>query len=223
MTRRPDDSRTASFVAENVPLSPGDKPKIYLAGPEVFLRKPKKIGAAKVAICARHGLEGRFPLDVEVDLAGLSLEEQGLAIFRANEALLADCDALIANMTPFRGPSMDVGTAYEIGFMRGLKRPVFGYTNSDALFFERTSKFLSGRLARRKGSDPSMPFEDEDQMALEQFGLGDNLMLDAAIRESGTDVVRMKAKRRARYADLAAFEACVGEAAEILLAARRGR
>ena len=82
-----------------IPKSP-DRPRIYLAGPEVFLRKPLKIGAAKVAICAVHGLEGRFPLDAEIDLAGLSLEAQGLAIFRANERLLEDCDALIANMTP---------------------------------------------------------------------------------------------------------------------------
>ena len=38
-------------------------------------------------------------------------------------------DLVIANMTPFRGPSMDVGTAVELGysFARGL--PVFGYTN----------------------------------------------------------------------------------------------
>lgn len=193
------------------------RPKIYLAGPEVFLRQPREIGARKVAVCARHGLEGRFPLDAEIDLAGLSLREQGLAIFRANEALIAACDALIANLTPFRGPGMDAGTAYEIGFMRGLGRPVFGYTNADALFFERTRDFLGDRLVPRPG-DPAAAFEDEHQMALEQFGLVDNLMIDAAIIESGGAVIRKAAEPAGRYTDLAAFEACVAQAAAALIA-----
>ena len=31
------------------------------------------------------------------------------------------CDAMIVNLTPFRGPSADVGSAYEMGFMRGAR------------------------------------------------------------------------------------------------------
>ena len=28
-------------------------------------------------------------------------------------------DAIIANLTPFRGPSADAGTVYELGYMAG--------------------------------------------------------------------------------------------------------
>jgi nucleoside 2-deoxyribosyltransferase len=193
-------------------------PKIYLAGPEVFLRDPEEIGRAKVAVCALHGLDGRFPLaaDGSAEQTPLSLEECGYAIFRANEALMRECDALIANLTPLRGPSMDVGTAFEIGFMSGLGRPVFGYTNSHLPLFDRTLKFDRKGFRRRKGAGPGVVFEDTDQLAVEQFGFVDNLMIDGALHESGGVIVARKTKRRDRYTDLSAFEECVAAAAEIL-------
>ena len=43
---------------------------------------------------------------------------------------MRSCDLLIANLTPFRGVSMDSGTAFEVGFMRALGRPVLGYTTA---------------------------------------------------------------------------------------------
>ncbi|MFA7431885.1 MAG: nucleoside 2-deoxyribosyltransferase, partial [Rhodospirillaceae bacterium] len=72
---------------------------VYLAGPEVFLPNAAEIGAAKKAICARHGLTGVFPLDNVLDLSGLSPPEAGRAIFRANVALMRAADAVIANLT----------------------------------------------------------------------------------------------------------------------------
>ena len=51
-------------------------PKIYLAGPEVFLREAVAIGREKVAICAELGLEGLYPLDNALELASLSLIKQ---------------------------------------------------------------------------------------------------------------------------------------------------
>jgi nucleoside 2-deoxyribosyltransferase len=193
-------------------------PKIYLAGPEVFLRDPEEIGRAKCAVCALHGLEGRFPVGAGVndDLGALTLEQRGLMIFRANQALLRECDALIANLTPFRGPSMDVGTAFEIGFVSGLGRPVFGYTNSHLPLFERTLKFDRKGFRRRKGGGPGMVFEDHDQLGVEQFGFVDNLMIDGAIQAAGTQIVVSKTKRRDRYMDLSAFEECVAAAAAFL-------
>ena len=44
------------------------RPKVYLAGPEVFLRNAVETGVAKVEICARYGLEGKYPLDAQLDL-----------------------------------------------------------------------------------------------------------------------------------------------------------
>lgn len=194
-------------------------PKIYLAGPEVFLRDPKEMGDAKIAICHVHGLEGRFPVDIP-ETEGESPQDRGYAIFRANQALMRECDAMIANLTPFRGPGMDVGTAFEIGFMRGLGKLVFGYSNTQLPLFERTLKFDRKGFRRRKGGGPGMAFEDHDQLGVEQFGFIENLMIDGALNECGAQIVCRKTKRRDRYTDLAAFEECVAMAAEMLLAGR---
>lgn len=174
--------------------------RLYLAGPEVFLENALEIGAAKRAICARFGVEGVFPLDAGLDLAGLSPRDAGLAIGRANEDLMRSCDALIANMTPFRGPGMDGGTAYEMGFMRALGRPVFGYTAAAGAYVERAGGVRTdgqGRLRDARG------------WIVEDFGMADNLMMTGAVIASGTEVAVLPSAPSGDIADLAAFERCL--------------
>ena len=192
------------------------RPRVYLAGPEVFLRNAVAAGAAKVEICARHALEGKYPLDAQLDLGELTLAERAYAIARANEGLIDECDAVIANLTPFRGPGADTGTAYEVGYARGRGMPVFGYSNHHLSFFDRIRKFNDKPLKHRPGSEPTMAFEDSDKMGVEQFGLADNLMVIGAIHESGSSIVIGRTKRRDRYTDLIAFEDCVKQAAQLL-------
>ena len=193
------------------------RPKVYLAGPEVFLRNAIAAGAAKVALCDRYGLEGKYPLDAQLDLGDLALAERAYAIARANEGLIGGCDAVIANLTPFRGPGMDTGTAYEVGFMRGKGKPVFGYSNHHLTFFDRVRKFDAKLLKKRAGAEATMAFEDSDRMGVEQFGLNENLMIVSAIHESGGAMVIGRTKRRDRYTDLTAFEECVKQLAGLLL------
>src|SRR5437763_51598 len=88
-------------------------PRIYLAGPDVFLPDATEAGERKKAICAELGLEGVFPLDAEIGAEDGERRELALRISAANEGLIRSCQAVVANMTPFRGPSADVGTAYE--------------------------------------------------------------------------------------------------------------
>ncbi|MDB5566638.1 MAG: nucleoside 2-deoxyribosyltransferase, partial [Tardiphaga sp.] len=80
---------------------------IYLAGPDVFLPDAVAVGRRKVELCARHGLIGLYPLDNAIDLAA---DDASLRIFRGNEAMMNKADAIIANLTPFRGPGADAGT-----------------------------------------------------------------------------------------------------------------
>src|SRR6476620_3924966 len=98
---------------------------IYLAGPEVFLRNAAEIGERKKAICRAHGFECAFPLDAG-PLPDASPTEIGHLIFDRCVAMMDRCDLVVANMTPWRGISMDVGTAVEMGYMHGKGRPVFG-------------------------------------------------------------------------------------------------
>ena len=87
--------------------------RAYLAGTDVFLREAKALAAAKRGLCERYGLTGVSPADTIIDLSGLTKNEAALRIALTNEGLIRDCDIVIANVTPFRGPSADAGT--EIG------------------------------------------------------------------------------------------------------------
>jgi nucleoside 2-deoxyribosyltransferase len=187
--------------------------KVYLAGPEVFMADALAMAARKKAICAAHGLEGVFPVDAHPDPAAEAATERFMGLYLRNEAHIRDSAALIANLTPFRGPSADAGTVFELGFARALGRPVFGYANTTQDFAARSLAFL-GPGARRRADGA---WEDAEGMALEAFGLHDNLMVDGAIRAAGGVLVRRAVPEAERWQDLAAFEECVRAAAAALL------
>ncbi len=182
--------------------------RVYLAGPDVFLPDPLARAAALKSICARHGLVGVSPLDPLPDgdpVAWGGLPE-ALRIARRNEAHIAGCAALVANLTPFRGPSADAGTVFELGFMRALGRPVFGWSNCATPFAARSRAFC-GAAVRADGAGG---WRDGDGMLVEAFeGMGDNLMIDGAIAASGGVFIRHAVPRGALWTDLSAFEACV--------------
>lgn len=182
--------------------------RIYLAGPDVFLPDPMAAAEAKKALCAAYGFEGVFPLDAELDLAGLTGPQAGMRIACANEDLMRGCDLLIANMTPFRGPGMDGGTAYEMGFMRALGRPVLGYSNHPDGFADRTRAFLPRAPSLRAGGGE----EDADGLLIEDFGLSENLMMASAVLTSGA-VVEV---RDAPLTDLTGFRACLRQAQQCM-------
>ena len=184
------------------------RPRIYLAGPEVFLPDALAVGERKRALCAEHGLEGVFPLDAGLDLAGLAKAEQARRIAAACEGMMRSCDALIANLTPFRGVSMDAGTAYEVGFMRALGRPVLGYTNVTADYRERCEAY--------RRAAPPLPDADCPDAEIEDFDGAENLMIEAAIVASGGTVVRTAVPAGQEMRDLAGFRACLAQAAKFL-------
>ena len=181
--------------------------KIYLAGPEVFLDNVAELSARKKEICSRHGLTGVFPLDAEISqLDSMSPAAQARAISEANEDLMRGCDGLIANCTPFRGPSMDIGTGYEIGFMRGRDRPVFGYSNVSGDYKQRAEHYNETRGER--AVDPYTAGSE-----VEDFGLFENLMIAVALRNFDFDVVCKTVEPGCELTDLTAFERCAEMAA----------
>lgn len=185
--------------------------RVYLAGPEVFLPDAPAVGAAKRAVCAAHGVFGVLPVE-ENGPATVDARGPGwFRIYRGNEDLIRGCDALIANLTPFRGPSADPGTVFELGLMRGLGRPVFGYSNTGVRFGSRTLAAL-GPAARRR---PDRSWEDGEGMAVEEFDLHDNLMLEGGIRASGGVFVAKAVPIERRWRDLSAFALCVEAAAAL--------
>jgi nucleoside 2-deoxyribosyltransferase len=184
--------------------------RIYLAGPEVFLPNAKALGEAKRALCADLGLSGVFPLDAEIDLAGLAPREQGRAIYQADVGLMRRCDLIVANLTPFRGPSADVGTVFELGFMTALGKPVFAYSNSAQSFTSRLAATSPGGLHRRADGQ----LADDQGLAVEEFDMLDNLMLHGALAEG--DLFLHQAAEGEELTDLTAFEACLKAARRLI-------
>lgn len=173
---------------------------VYLAGPDVFFPNAREILAAKKALCARYGLLGLPPLDAEIVAAGKPISA---AIFARNLCLMRRADVVIANLTPFRGVSADPGTVFELGWFDGAGKPAYGYSNISAdlearvvaAFGPTTESAIGRRLAH-------------DGMTIEGFGLGDNLMIDEALRPLGGLIRPAKGDDRP-IDDLRLFEECL--------------
>lgn len=180
--------------------------RVYLAGPDVFLPDATNWLARKKAICAGFQLVGVSPLD---DLPAEPVEWASLPQWRQialrNEAHIRSCQAVIANLTPFRGPSADVGTVYEVGFARGIGLKVFGYATVAAPFLDRTLSSMDGARQEPDGS-----WRDVDGLSVEQFGLFDNLMIEGGILDSGGTLIT---EDQNRWHDLSVFERCIELAA----------
>jgi nucleoside 2-deoxyribosyltransferase len=184
--------------------------KVYLAGPEVFLPDAITIGAEKKRVCADYGFQGLFPFDNEVspDESGRRID---MLIYRANTAMMHEADFGILNLTPFRGPSADVGTVFELGMLVGLGKPAFGYTNDDSDLLMRMR-----RVEAAEFDMAAQVWRDAGGMTIENFGNSDNLMIDAALNEQGTPMVRHRAAPEEAFRDVTGFRACLELAAERL-------
>jgi nucleoside 2-deoxyribosyltransferase len=183
----------------------GDPPvrsRIYLAGPEVFFPNAAQQGEEKKRLCAAHGFEGVYPLDnVIAGAEQLSPQELARRVSHGNERLMRSCDLLIANCTPFRSVSMDVGTAFEIGFMRALGRPVLGYSNTPTDYAARVRSTAETVRAHWDAESSAAHIED--------FGLAENLMIAVAIQDGGGEFVAQQVPADRMLSDLGGFIRCL--------------
>lgn len=114
--------------------------KIYLAGPDVFYKDVDKIAAFKKNTCLKYGFEPIFPLDLlpkNLFTDKYSLEDRARIIKKACVSGIKQSDFVVSNMTPFRGVSMDVGTAFEMGFADALDKPIFAYSIDESSYLEK--------------------------------------------------------------------------------------
>ena len=169
---------------------------IYLAGPEVFLPDPVAAGEekkARIAELCRHNdwpfeLLGLYPLDAEI-LEYKSDFGTGIRIYHANVEFMDRACAVAANMVRFRGPGMDVGTAFEMGYMRGLGKPVFAYYDAAPFYGkEEAPGLLVDRVRRHYSVSDHSPRVDADGQSIEDFQMAENLMMIGAL-ESGAGLI----------------------------------
>lgn len=191
------------------PSSDAARFSVYLAGPDVFLPHAKAQGEAKKRLAAEYGFAGLYPLDNAIETEGRAPEDIARAISRGNETLMRKADFIIANCTPFRGPGMDAGTAYEIGFMQALGKPVFGYANVTADYAQRVRAIPSHAWAH---------WDDETHRSdIEDFGLAENLMIAIAILDSSGKFVLREVAPDRTLSDLEAFRDCLALAQRMLV------
>ncbi len=169
----------------------------YLAGPDVFFPDAREIGWQKIAYLEALGVKGHFPLDNDLPDAALKNPAQAIRfIGDANEKMMLDCcrdgrvGLILANMSPFHGPSMDVGTAFEAGFMSALSHKsnviIIGYTSDPRSFEDRVVEAIYGGWSAITLEDgvPRGP----DGLMIEAFGGAENLMIVNAIVRTGGDI-----------------------------------
>lgn len=186
--------------------------RAYLAGPEVFLPNARDILDRKIALARSYGFTPVSPGDLVVPETE-TRRQRGLAISGINESLMMGADLIIANLTPFRGVAADVGTAFELGFMCARGCPAFAFSNSTKSHFERVSRFYGDAI--QLGDDGR--YRGMDGMALENFDMADNLMLDGGIEKRNGTIITREVEPDRLFLDLTAFEECLEVAAERVL------
>jgi nucleoside 2-deoxyribosyltransferase len=169
-------------------------PGIYLAGPTVFEPEPETRFSEMKAICARHGLEGVSPLDNQIGLEGLAPGRTLLRrIVSADIALMQRLDGGVFCLDGFRGaPEMDAGTAFEIGYMAALGKPMAGWTSDPRQYplkvqhyFERgMGAALVPAQAGAKGGTSGLQ-RDPHGMLVHSEGCVQNAMTEIGIELNG--------------------------------------
>jgi nucleoside 2-deoxyribosyltransferase len=152
---------------------------VYLSGPERWAPDAAGLAERQRALCDAAGIEVLLPEAsqlVEQD----GSEAQARELYAAALASLRRADAVIANLSPWRGPSAHPSAAFEAGFAAALGKPVFAYMNvgdeGDAEYLARVESQVGAML----GEDGVL--RDPDGAAIEDFGLPETAMLWAEAR-----------------------------------------
>jgi nucleoside 2-deoxyribosyltransferase len=168
--------------------------RVYLAGPMVFAPDPAALFARMKAICAAAGLEGVAPVDNQAGLEGLP-PGRGLLrrIVAADIALMQAVDGALFCLDGFRrGPEMDPGTAFEIGYVAALGKPMAGWTSDPREYPVRVRDYFAEVFG--KGLVPAAPnadggtsgaLRDPDGVLVHSEGCVQNAMCEIGIERSG--------------------------------------
>jgi len=154
--------------------------KIYLAGPDVFRRNAISRLNSLRKFAERYGHQGLAPLDNVIDIKDEDRHTQvhSKLIFDANVDLIDNCDVIIANIEPFRGPGVDDGTAWEIGYGYALGKKIWGYSEFSDMSLKDITDMMFDMSKQKKFSE------------YEIMGNPVNLMIADSIRTSGGKIFK---------------------------------
>lgn len=151
-----------------------NKLKIYIAGPDVFLKNALEDLNKKKDFCQENGFIGMIPFDGNVDFSQ-SNEKIREDIYKANIEMIQDCDIVIANINNFRHNEQDAGTIFEIGYGVALKKKVYGYSSDTRTVIEKTAEVDSGYYVENS------QYYDSNNMLIEGFDANFNIMINESV------------------------------------------
>lgn len=154
--------------------------KVYLAGPDIFFPDAEARYNELKRLCSHLGLEGVQPSDGDLP-AGVvcTAAEMAERIYQGNVRLITACDAVVANLTPFRNAlEPDSGTVFEVGLAVGQGKPTAGYLpNMTRNFADKVIEECGSGLVRG-----SARYDARHDCLIEDFGQPLNLMLARSTR-----------------------------------------
>src|SRR5262245_55562702 len=188
------------------------KPKLYLAGPEVFLPDPLAHAEHQRALCEQYGFTPLHPIDngptfSEPPVAVLTrmyeavklyrtdprpalialpseAMQQAMKIYLGNIKYVRECDIVVANCNAFRGALIDDGTAYELGLGNGLGKPTYGYIETALPAVQNVLKRYPCTIQA-----DGIPMDQDGYLVIDNFGNAINLMLECGMLLSGGRLV----------------------------------
>jgi nucleoside 2-deoxyribosyltransferase len=150
------------------------------------------------SLCREQGLVGVAPHDNQIGLEhlppGKPLLEQ---IVRADIELMQQLEAAVFCLDGFRrGPEMDAGTAFEIGYMKALGKPIAGWTRDPRTYPVKVADFLRNvfgvelvtTTAALVGGTSGL-LRDPDGILVHSEGCVQNAMIHVGIELAGGDIV----------------------------------
>jgi nucleoside 2-deoxyribosyltransferase len=164
------------------------RPRIYLAGPDVFRPDVERHFATLAKICRDLGMEALRPSDGLMP-AWCSDAETATGICRENMDFIRQSEGVIANLAPFRGVEPDSGTAFEVGVAVALGLPVVAYGIPPGTYADRVG--VEMQVAR--AGDGTL--RDPNGCLIEDLGLPVNLMLACSVKvvESAEEALQLLA------------------------------
>ena len=155
------------------------KPRVYLAGPDVFAPDAAQVFTRLSKLAERHGLAAIVPMEgwgTAAPPPGLNGKALARHIFEANVARLDAADGVLANLRDFRGSEPDSGTVFEVGYAVACGIPVVGYGVPAAEYSTKAGQYLptyrdAGGKLRERGTG----------IEVEDFGQRLNLMLACSV------------------------------------------
>ncbi|TGM57051.1 nucleoside 2-deoxyribosyltransferase [Leptospira adleri] len=174
---------------------------IYLAGPEVFLPEALSVLEDRKSLCFSAGFQALSPFDSDIPRDLERNRDLARKIFFGNCELIRKSDIVLANCNPFRGPLVDDGTAFEIGYAFALGKNIYGYAKS----LPPLPEIVKGSISTFPHSS-GYEMDKDGYLLNEDFGNSLNLMLQYAIENRGVlvegefeDVLKEIAERESAF------------------------